>query len=79
MRIVCKRCGCEALMKRGFVSGKQRYQCKSCGMHFTERDKRRKYSERLISAAVELYLKGTDFAGYQGYYGRFLKLMFVIN
>lgn len=61
MEIVCKRCGCGELMRSGFASGKQRYQCKSCGMHFTEGDKRRKYSERLINAALELYLEGNEF------------------
>ena len=53
-----KRCDSTEFRKSGFMKGKQRYQCKSCGMLFTEGDKRRKYSDEVIDKAIDTYLDG---------------------
>jgi transposase-like protein len=57
----CKRCGCEAFCKSGFMKGKQRYLCKSCGMNQTEGDRREKHPESLKNAAISMYLEGCGF------------------
>jgi transposase-like protein len=36
----CKKCGSEVYVKNGFVGGRQRYKCKSCGCNFREGDGR---------------------------------------
>ena len=36
----CKNCDNEKVVKSGFVRGKQRYKCKSCGYNFIEGDAR---------------------------------------
>ncbi|MDR1982568.1 MAG: hypothetical protein LBQ08_02100 [Holosporaceae bacterium] len=59
--INCKRCGGDALNKRGFIGEKQRYLCKVCGMNFTEGDGRKRHSERIRRAAIELYVEGCGF------------------
>ena len=34
--ISCKKCGHkESIVKSGFLRGKQRYNCKDCGIYFT--------------------------------------------
>ena len=38
--VVCKRCGEGGAVKNGFVRGKQRYRCKSCGCNFVLGDER---------------------------------------
>jgi len=37
---VCKKCGSNKNIKSGKVNNKQRYECKECGCHFIEGDKR---------------------------------------
>jgi transposase len=37
---VCKRCDSMEYVRNGFVQGKQRYRCKSCGYNYSEGDKR---------------------------------------
>jgi transposase-like protein len=37
MGLRCKGCGSEEQVKNGFMRGKQRYRCKSCGLNFTDR------------------------------------------
>ena len=36
MGLRCKRCGGEEPVKNGFMRGKQRYRCKSCGLNLTD-------------------------------------------
>jgi transposase len=36
MGLRCKGCGSEEQVKNGFMRGKQRYRCKSCGLNFTD-------------------------------------------
>ena len=61
MSLNCKKCGSDALCKSGFMSGKQRYLCKVCGMNFTEGDSREKHSCRVIRAAIDMYVEGSGF------------------
>ena len=37
---MCKRCSGDQVIKKGIVSGKQRYQCKDCHYNFREGDGR---------------------------------------
>ena len=37
---VCKKCGSSKNIKSGKVKDKQRYECKECGCHFIEGDRR---------------------------------------
>jgi len=38
--LVCKRCDGQQFIKKGTVSGKQRYKCKECNLHFREGNNR---------------------------------------
>ena len=38
--IICKRCQSKQIRKSGIARGKQRYNCKSCNMHFVLGDER---------------------------------------
>jgi hypothetical protein len=46
-KVLCKKCGSSEFIKSGKVNNKQRYQCKTCGCHFTILDFRRR-SQRII-------------------------------
>ena len=55
----CFKCGCEGLMKNGFVGGVQRYKCKNCNYQAT-RFTPRGYSEKDKSLALLLYVSGVS-------------------
>jgi transposase-like protein len=38
--VECKNCHSVRIIKSGFLRGKQRYNCKECGVHFVEGDAR---------------------------------------
>ena len=59
--LACKRCNSTEFRKSGFMKVKQRYQCKSCKMNFTEGDNRRKYSDEVRDKAISIYLEGNGF------------------
>ncbi|MDR2765930.1 MAG: hypothetical protein LBB63_00480 [Holosporaceae bacterium] len=72
---VCKFCGSESLIKRGFVRGKQRYFCKLCERHHVIGDDREKYPEQVRRTATILYLEGCGFRRI----GRILRGIYNIN
>lgn len=49
----CPDCDSTDLIKRGLKNGYQRYQCKACGRHST--DKPPKFSARTKAMAIEMY------------------------
>lgn len=54
---LCPRCGSDKIIKSGFVAGKQRFRCRSCGFQFTRSVPRgRPQKEKVL--AVLLYLHG---------------------
>ena len=56
---LCKHCGeGSALVKNGYVQGKQRYLCKSCGKTFREGDSREKHSLEQKIRVIKLYTEG---------------------
>ncbi|WP_137091088.1 IS1 family transposase [Mangrovivirga cuniculi] len=56
----CPRCLSTEKVKDGFVNDRQRYQCKSCGYHYSTRQKGKKpsYLKRL---ALFLHLEGMGY------------------
>ena len=56
--IICSKCGENSHYKSGKANGKQRYECKECGCHFTMKDRREKYSVKQRLVAVTLFRKG---------------------
>ncbi len=57
MGLRCKRCGSEEHVKNGFMRGKQRYLCKSCGLNFTNTPAPGK-PLAMKATAVLLYVSG---------------------
>jgi transposase-like protein len=57
MGLRCKGCGGEEHVKNGFMRGKQRYRCKTCGLNFTDTPPRG-MPLRVKVEAVLLYLSG---------------------
>lgn len=56
----CPKCGENKKVKRGFVSGKQRFLCKNCGCNFTQSHKKG-YCEDIKREAIRYYLEGIGF------------------
>lgn len=54
----CKHCGSLERVKNGFVQGKQRYKCLSCGKTYREGDLREKYSLETKLRVIKWYLEG---------------------
>lgn len=50
----CPACDGSDFMKRGLKSGYQRYQCRGCGRHCTDRPPR--FSAQTKARAVDMYL-----------------------
>lgn len=46
MRVVCKRCDSDRVVKNGMVRSKQRWSCKGCGLNFVEGDERGMWREK---------------------------------
>ncbi len=57
MGLRCKRCGSEERTRNGFMRGKQRYRCKTCGLNFTDTPPRG-LPLRVKLTAVLLYVSG---------------------
>ncbi len=57
MGLRCKRCGSEERTKNGFMRGKQRYRCRTCGLNFTDTPPRG-MPLRVKLTAVLLYVSG---------------------
>jgi transposase len=57
MGLRCKRCGGAEQVKNGFMRGKQRYRCRTCGLNFTDTPPRG-MPQRVKVTAVLLYLSG---------------------
>ena len=57
MGLRCKRCGSEEHTKNGFMRGKQRYRCRSCGLNFTDTPPRGKPLALKVTAVL-LYVSG---------------------
>ena len=55
--LVCKACGVSDYTKKGWVRGRQRYKCRSCGCHFTDTAARGKPAS-MKALAVLLYGMG---------------------
>ena len=58
MIIHCKRCCSSDLRKNGFINGKQRFHCKSCGYNSRAGDNRVKYSLEKRLKVLRMYLEG---------------------
>src|SRR3954469_2467198 len=58
MRELCKHCGCDRRIRNGYVQGKQRYKCKSCGKTYREGDSRERYSNEQRLRVIKWYLEG---------------------
>ena len=54
----CKHCGSAERVKNGFVQGKQRYECLSCGKAYREGDLREKYNLETKLRVIKWYLEG---------------------
>ncbi len=54
----CKHCGSAERVKNGFVQGKQRYECLSCGKTYREGDLREKYNLETKLRVIKWYLEG---------------------
>ena len=50
----CPRCQSQDLIKRGFKSGFQRYRCRACGRHCTDRAP--KFSAEAKAKAIDMYV-----------------------
>jgi len=61
MMLTCKGCKGEEYVKNGFMQGKQRYRCKSCGCNFTEGDGRSAYDVKTKQLVVRMYLNNCGF------------------
>ena len=57
MGLRCKRCGSEERIKNGFMRGKQRYRCRSCGLNFTDTPPRGMPLAMKVTAVL-LYVSG---------------------
>lgn len=53
--VACKNCCGEKVVKSGFVRGKQRFKCKSCGCNFVDGDGRQIYSAEAKATAMLMY------------------------
>ena len=55
----CYRCETSAVHRSGYANGKQRYYCKACNYHFTERIPQQQNPQK--AAIVKLYCSGISF------------------
>lgn len=54
----CKHCNGNSVIKNGYVTGKQRYECKNCGKTFRDGDLREKYTNEQRLKVIKWYLEG---------------------
>ena len=57
MELRCKRCGSGEHTRNGFMRGKQRYRCRSCGLNVTDTPPRGKPFALKVTAVL-LYVSG---------------------
>ena len=57
----CSKCNSEDRVKRGFVKGRQRYMCKSCGYNYTVDQKSTAQPNSTKRKALQMYLEGLGF------------------
>lgn len=69
----CSRCKGVTSVKNGFVNGKQRYKCKSCGNNYSVEQKSTAKSSAEKRLALMMYLEGLGFNAI----GRLLKVSHV--
>ena len=58
VKMKCRHCGCELLVKDGIVKSKQRYKCKRCHKTTRENDTRCKYSVQKRLKCLKMYSEG---------------------
>ena len=58
MKIFCKHCGSDDQVKNGYVQGKQRYKCRSCGKTYRQGDLRERYTNEQRLRVIKWYLEG---------------------
>jgi transposase-like protein len=68
----CPKCKKEEHVKAGFVKGRQRYRCKSCGYYYSEEKKSDVKSKAIRRMALEMYPEGLGFRAV----GRLLRINF---
>jgi len=68
----CPKCGSVKYCKDGFVSGRQRYQCKQCVYRYTVVQKSDVKSQDIRRMALEMYLEGLGFRAI----GRLLRISY---
>jgi transposase-like protein len=68
----CPKCKQTEHSKAGFVKGRQRYKCKSCGYYYSVEKKSDVKSEETRRMALEMYLEGLGFRAI----GRVLRISF---
>jgi len=56
--LLCKHCGSDQNVRNGYVGGKQRYKCKSCGKNYRVGDLREKYTLDKKMKVLSMYLEG---------------------
>jgi transposase-like protein len=56
--VKCKHCSSEKRVNNGFVGGKQRYKCKTCGKTYRVGDLREKYTNEKRLQVIKWYLEG---------------------
>ena len=57
----CPKCSFEGSVKRGFVRGLQRYQCKKCGYLYTVMKLGKSIERSLVIRSLQFYLEGMGF------------------
>jgi len=64
LKIICKKCGSNKVVKNGKVRSEQRYKCKECHHNFIIGDKREKLSAAARALAILLYGRGKASYGF---------------
>jgi transposase-like protein len=58
MKEPCKHCGGLERVKNGYVQGKQRYKCRTCGKTYRDGDARERYTNEQRLRVIKWYLEG---------------------
>jgi len=64
LKIICKKCSSNKVVKNGKVRSEQRYKCKECHHNFIIGDKREKLSASARALAILLYGRGKASYGF---------------
>lgn len=57
----CPRCQSDEYKKAGLAKGRQRYQCKACGYHYSVSKLGKQIDPYYVVKALQLYLEGLSF------------------